>query len=90
MKPIQGFTVNVAFENLNQIPKLITLLEELIRLQKERTIEKKWLSVDETAYYLGYSKHKVYKMIQEEWIKGCIITSQQDVLLLIYHMLICG
>lgn len=62
--------MNVNFESLKDIPKLVALMEELIKLQKEGTIEKKWLNVEEVAYYLGYSKDKVYKLAQEEWIEG--------------------
>jgi len=62
--------MNINFESLQHIPKLVTLLEELISLQKEGSIEKKWMNVDETAFYLGYSKNKIYKLIQDEWIEG--------------------
>lgn len=66
----KGNDMNVNFESLQQIPKLVALMEELIKLQKEGTIEKKWMNVEETAFYLGYSKDKVYKLIQEEWVEG--------------------
>lgn len=55
---------------LNQIPQISAQLDELIKLQKEEKIEKKWLNVEETAFYLGYSKDKTYKLIQDEWIEG--------------------
>ena len=62
--------MTVEFENLKEIPKLVALVEELIKLHKEGSIDKKWLNVEECAYYLGYSKDKVYKLAQEEWIEG--------------------
>ena len=63
--------MNIDFESLKDISKLVALMEELIRLQKKGTIEKKWMSVPEVATYLGgYSKDKVYKLIQDEWIEG--------------------
>ncbi len=62
--------MNIDFENLKDIPKLVALMEELIKLQKEGTLEKGWLNVDELAYYLGYSKDKVYKLVKEEWLEG--------------------
>ena len=43
--------MNVNLEALEQIPQLVALTKELIRLQKEGAIEKKWLNLDETAYY---------------------------------------
>jgi excisionase family DNA binding protein len=55
---------------LEEIPQIKQMLVELIKLQKEGKVEKKWFSVDETAYYLGYSKDKVYKLIQNEWLEG--------------------
>jgi len=58
------------FKVLNQIPKISAQLDELIKLQKDGTIEKKWLNVEETAYYLGYSKDKIYKLLQDEWTEG--------------------
>ena len=62
--------MDINFESLQQIPKLVALMEELISLQKQGSIEKKWMNVEETAFYLGYSKDKVYKLIQEEWLEG--------------------
>lgn len=62
--------MTVEFENLKEIPKLVALLEELIKLHQQGSIEKKWLNVEEAAYYLGYSKDKIYKLIQEEWLEG--------------------
>jgi len=55
---------------LNEIPKISAQLDELIKIQKEEKIEKKWLNVEETAHYIGYSKDKIYKLIQDEWVEG--------------------
>jgi len=55
---------------LQSVPKLVALMEESIKLQKEGTVEKKWLGVKELALYLDYSKDKVYKIAQNEWIEG--------------------
>jgi len=55
---------------LNQIPQISAQLNELIKLQKEEKVEKKWLNVEETAHYIGYTKDKIYKLIQDEWIEG--------------------
>lgn len=63
--------MDINFEALKQIPKLVALTEELIKLQKEGTIEKKWLSIEEMTFYLNsYSRDKLYKLVQEEWIEG--------------------
>lgn len=55
---------------LNEIPRISAQLDELIKIQREGTIEKKWLGIEEVVNYIPYSKDKVYKLVQEEWIEG--------------------
>ncbi len=62
--------MNINLEALEQIPILVAQIKELINLQKEGTLEKIWLNVEEAAYYIGYSKDKIYKLIQEDWTEG--------------------
>lgn len=62
--------MTVDFENLNEIPKLVALVEELIQVQKEGCIEKKWLSVRECANYLGCKEEAIYKYKEREWNEG--------------------
>lgn len=62
--------MNINLEALEQIPQLVALVEELIKLQKEGVAEKKWLSSNELATYLGYSADKIHKLKRSEWIEN--------------------
>lgn len=62
--------MNINLEGLEQIPELVAKIDELLRLQKEGIIEKKWLNSKELAYYLGFSEDKIYKLVKSEFIEN--------------------
>lgn len=62
--------MEINLEALEQIPQLVAKIDELLKLQKEGNIEKKWLNSKELAHYLGFSEDKVYKLVQHEWIEN--------------------
>lgn len=62
--------MNINLEALEQIPELVAKIDELLRLQKEGNIEKKWLNSKELAHYLGFSEDKIYKLVQNEWVEN--------------------
>ena len=50
--------MDIKFENLAKIDEILTLLLE----QKNNNFEKRWLNINETAHYLGYSKEYIHKL----------------------------
>jgi len=56
--------MNINFENLEKIEEIYQLLV-LIRDEKLNQFEKKWLTTEELASYIGYSKESIKKMIKE-------------------------
>jgi hypothetical protein len=52
--------MNINFENLEKIDEIYEMLKQLTK--GENKIEKRWLNVSETAYYLGYSKDYIHKL----------------------------
>ena len=54
--------MNVQLENLEQIPKIITLLNE-INSKLNNQVESKWLSVKQLIEYINYSKSTIYKKV---------------------------
>ena len=56
--------MNINFENLEQIPKIFEMMK-LMSKQFTDKIEKRWLSTQETAVYLGYSKDSIDSMVQK-------------------------
>jgi len=56
--------MNIAFENLAKIDDILNILQQ----QKNNTFEKRWLNVNETAYYLGYSKDYIHKLKDSSFI----------------------
>ena len=62
--------MNVNFDALEQIPKIVTLLEQVLKNQNS-LVDKRWLSTKETALYLGYSKNAIdSKVKSNEFIAG--------------------
>ena len=57
--------MNIAFENLEKIQEIYNILV-LLRDKEMNKIEKKWLTTEELAEYIGYSKESIKKMIKEE------------------------
>ncbi|QOY52294.1 helix-turn-helix transcriptional regulator [Candidatus Sulfurimonas baltica] len=62
--------MNVNFDALEQIPKILELLKQLLDT-KNNQVEKRWLSTKETAEYLGYSKDAIdSKVKSNEFLAG--------------------
>jgi len=61
--------MEVAFESLNFIPEILERLKG-IEKRLENSYGKRWLSVDEAAKYLSYSKDRIYKIKSDELIEG--------------------
>lgn len=62
--------MNVNLEALEEIPKIYELVKQLSE-QIENKIEKRWLSTEDTALYLGYSKDSIDAMVKKgEFIPG--------------------
>lgn len=55
--------MNINLEALDQIPNIYKLLLQLNE-KFENRVEKRWLSTNETAHYLGYSKDSIDAMIK--------------------------
>ena len=61
--------MNLNIEAVNQIPQIFDMLKVLSE-KIENKIEKRWLNVTETAYYLGYSKDHIHKLKTNHFIEG--------------------
>ena len=62
--------MNVNFDALEQIPKILKLLEQLSDYQNNQ-VGKRWLSTKEAAEYLGYSKDAIdSKVKNNEFLVG--------------------
>lgn len=59
--------MNLAFENLEKINKI---LEKLEQLENKILGEKRWLNTKEASYYLGYSKDHIHKLKDSHLIEG--------------------
>lgn len=65
--------MEINFEHLNLIPQI---LEELKSLNAKlssignATNQKRWLSTEELATYIGYSKDTIYKLKDDEFAEG--------------------
>jgi len=57
----QESPMELSLENLELIPLLLNKIEELSK-KLEMSNGKRWMSVAETAEYLGYSADRIYKM----------------------------
>ncbi|RLA79829.1 MAG: DNA-binding protein [Epsilonproteobacteria bacterium] len=58
---------SINFENLNKIPEIINKLNTL---ESKVSGSKRWLNVNETAHYLGYSKDYIHKLKSSSFILG--------------------
>ena len=56
--------MNVNFETLIEIPKILQLIIQ-INEKLENKVEKRWLSTIETSLYLGYSKDSIDSMVKK-------------------------
>lgn len=61
--------MELPLENLKLIPKILSTLDELAK-QLEQSNAKRWMSVAETAEYLGYSTDRIYKMKASCFVEG--------------------
>jgi len=59
--------MNVNFENLSKIDDIIKKLDSLT---KKVSGYKRWLNVNETALYLGYSKEYIHKLKDAQFIEN--------------------
>ncbi len=57
--------MNIAFEKLEKIEEIYNLLV-LLRDREINKIEKRWLTTEELAEYIGYSKDSIKNMIRDE------------------------
>lgn len=57
--------MNIPFENLEKIQEIYNILV-LLRDREINKIEKRWLTTEELAQYIGYSKESIKSMIKEE------------------------
>lgn len=61
--------MNLNIEALNQIPQILEMIKVLSE-RIENKVEKRWLNVSETAYYLGYSKDHIHKLKANHFIES--------------------
>ena len=59
--------MNINFENLSKIDDV---LEKLNQLEQKLSTSKRWLNVNETAIYLGYSKEYIHKLKDSQFIEN--------------------
>ena len=57
--------MNIALENLEKIQEIYNILV-LLRDREMNKIEKRWLTTEELAKYIGYSKESIKNMIRDE------------------------
>lgn len=63
----KGKNMNIALENLE---KINTILEKLEFIDQKISSSKRWLNVNETATYLGYSKDHIHKLKSTHFTEG--------------------
>lgn len=61
--------MNIEFESLKLLPKIFELLEKL-NANLETAHSKRWMSVKELSLYLTFSKDKIYKMVDIQFIES--------------------
>lgn len=57
--------MNIALENLEKIQEIYNILV-LLQDRELNKIEKRWLTTEELAQYIGYSKESIKNMIRDE------------------------
>ena len=65
--------MEVNFEHLNLIPQILEELKSLnakLSSAQNATSQKRWLSTEELATYIGYSKDTIYKLKDDEFTEG--------------------
>lgn len=55
---------------LENLAKIDLLLEKIDRLESKTSGEKRWLNINETAHYLGYSKDHIHRLKNDSFILG--------------------
>lgn len=55
--------MKIEYENLEQIPEIKTLLQEVL-IKLESQVESQWLSVKQLMLYIDYGKSTIYKKIE--------------------------
>jgi hypothetical protein len=61
--------MNLNIQAVNQIPQILEIVK-ILSEKIDNKIEKRWLNVAETAYYLGYSKDHIHKLKTDHLIEG--------------------
>ncbi|MBP9510537.1 MAG: hypothetical protein KBE73_05330, partial [Fusobacteriaceae bacterium] len=61
--------MNLNIEAVNQIPQILEIVK-ILSEKIENKVEKRWLNVAETAYYLGYSKDHIHKLKTDHLVEG--------------------
>ena len=56
--------MNIAFQHLEMIPKLLQELQAL-KLNQAMSSDKRWLNTRELSDYIGYSLDAIHKMVKE-------------------------
>lgn len=59
--------MDIKFENL---AKINDILKKLDALEQKISSEKRWLNINETSHYLGYSKDHIHKLKNASFILG--------------------
>ncbi|WP_373072115.1 DNA-binding protein [Sulfurimonas sp.] len=59
--------MEIKYENLEKIDELVLKVNQLL---ENTNPEKRWLNINEAAYYLGYSKDHLHKLKNDELIQG--------------------
>lgn len=65
--------MEINFEHLNLIPQILGELKSLnakLLSTQNATNQKRWLSTEELAAYIGYSKDTIYKLKDDEFREG--------------------
>jgi len=63
--------MNVAFENLNELPKLLEMVVELKSIVEKGNLEKRWFNTHELSEYTGYKYETLKSKIKKgEFVQG--------------------
>ena len=54
--------MNIEFEALGQIPKIIEMINEMKMIMNNSSMDKRWLSTKDVIEYLPFGKDKIYKI----------------------------